>query len=380
MRAGAAKKKAADGRFVTRPIQNGTHGKKLIESEFAVKNVAAGEAVGSFEIKRRDDLHVFDETGQIRRVSGQGFDNGAAQVVAARVPVPFFQLEWGELDVGGQDVIAVGGERGIENCRNGDIEPRGFREFAVLGGIKGALEVVDFGADVDAAGEGFEKALRRVQRSESRQTGEGEIDLGDGAIGAEIFHAVGKGGVELRGIDELEKGAFGIDAGDDGFDSDFFAIGENDAGDGAVFDENVADFGIGADFSAGLFRGFGESAREGTESAARKRGRAYGMDIGGGAQKKDGGLSGRPGTKRGAKNAARGDDGAKEFGFEKFSDEIRDGHGTPAEQIEDAGLSKASNAAAGLEKAPEIFGSRLVDRGRRDGRELGEETGGFFES
>src|SRR6266853_2570526 len=56
MRAGAAKKKAADGRFVTRPIQNRAHGEELIESEFAVKNVAAGEAVGSFEIKRRDDL------------------------------------------------------------------------------------------------------------------------------------------------------------------------------------------------------------------------------------------------------------------------------------------------------------------------------------
>ena len=136
MRAGAAKKKAADGRFVTRPIENGTHGEKLIESELAMKNVASGEAVGSFEIKRRDDLHVFDEIGQIRRVSGQGFDNGVAQVVAARVPVPFFQLEWGELDAGGEDVLAIGSERRIENRWDGDIEPGGFGEFAVLGGVK----------------------------------------------------------------------------------------------------------------------------------------------------------------------------------------------------------------------------------------------------
>jgi len=133
-----------------------------------------------------------------------------------------------------------------------------------------------------------------------------------------------------------------VDAGGDGFHGDFLAASENDAGDGAVFDANVLDFGIGADFSAGLFRGFGESAREGAESAARKCGRAYGMGIGGGAQKKDGGRSGGPGAKRGTKYAARGDDGAKEFGFEKFGDEIRDGHGTPAEQIEDAVLSNPS--------------------------------------
>jgi len=126
MRAGAAKKKSADGRFVTRPIQNGTHGEKLIECELAVKNVASGKAVGSFEIKRRDDLHGFDEIGQIRRVSGQGLDNGVAQLVAARVPVPFFQSEWSELHAGGENVLAIGSERRIENRGNGDVEIRGF--------------------------------------------------------------------------------------------------------------------------------------------------------------------------------------------------------------------------------------------------------------
>src|SRR5260370_35994900 len=125
---------------------------------------------------------------------------------------------------------------------------------------------------MDAAGEGLEKTLRRVQRSESRQPGEGEIALGDGAIGAEIFHAVGEGGVELRGIDEMEKSAVGIDARDDGFDGDFFAIGENDAGDGTAFGKNVGDFGVRADFSAGLFRGYVEGARAQTQSARRTRG------------------------------------------------------------------------------------------------------------
>src|SRR6266404_7970686 len=89
MRAGAAEKEAADGRFVARPIENGAHGEELIESEFAVENVAAGEAVAGFEILGRDDLNSFDQAGKIWRVSGESFDDGVAQVVAARVPVPF---------------------------------------------------------------------------------------------------------------------------------------------------------------------------------------------------------------------------------------------------------------------------------------------------
>src|SRR5258708_35121829 len=83
MRAGAAEKKAANGRLVARPIENGAHGEELIEREFAVKNVAAGEPVGSFEILRSDDLHGIDEIGQVRRVGGESFDDGVAQVVAA---------------------------------------------------------------------------------------------------------------------------------------------------------------------------------------------------------------------------------------------------------------------------------------------------------
>jgi len=89
MGARAAEEKAADGRFVARPIKNRAHGEELIEREFAVENVAAREAVGSFQIKRRDDLHVFDEIGQVRRVGGESFGDGVAQVEAARVPVSF---------------------------------------------------------------------------------------------------------------------------------------------------------------------------------------------------------------------------------------------------------------------------------------------------
>ncbi len=84
-------------------------------------------------------------------------------------------------------------------------------------------------------------------------------------------------------------------------------------------------------------------------------------------------------SERGAENPARGDGGAKELGFEKFCNEIRNGHGAPAEQIEDAGLSEVADAAARFQEIPEIFGRGMIDRRRRDGTELREEGGGIRE-
>ena len=68
MRAGAAQEEAADRGLVARPIEHRAHGEKLVEGEFAVKNVAAGEAVGGFEISRSDDLHGFDDSAKLGRV------------------------------------------------------------------------------------------------------------------------------------------------------------------------------------------------------------------------------------------------------------------------------------------------------------------------
>ena len=138
----------------------------------------------------------------------------------------------------------------------------------------------------------------------------------------------------------LKESALGIDAGDDGLDGDFFAVGEHDAGDGAIFDANVPHFRVGANFHAGLLGGFGQRAGERTETAARKSGGADGMRIGRGAKKQNRGGTGGPRTQRGAENSASGDHGAEQFGFEKFGDKIGDGHRAPAQQIEDAVLCR----------------------------------------
>ncbi len=59
-----------------------------------------------------------------------------------------------------------------------------------------------------------------------------------------------KARIELRRINEIEERALGIDAGDDGFSGDFFAVGEDDRSDGVIFDADVLDVGLRADFGA----------------------------------------------------------------------------------------------------------------------------------
>src|SRR5260221_10439456 len=87
----------------------------------------------------------------------------------------------------------------------------------------------------------------------------------------------------------MEESALGIDAGNHGVGGDFFATGEYEAGDSTILDANVANFGVGADFGAGLAGGFGEGASERAESSVRERSGADGMRVCGGAKKQNGG-------------------------------------------------------------------------------------------
>ena len=90
------------------------------------------------------------------------------------------------------------------------------------------------------------------------------MDFGDGSIAAEIFDALGEGGIRVAmGYRRRcsEEGALGIDAGDlYGGGGKFFAAGEDEAGDCTVFNTDVADFGVGTDFGAGCADRVGKGA------------------------------------------------------------------------------------------------------------------------
>src|SRR5579863_1274176 len=148
-------------------------------------------------------------------------------------------------------------------------------KFAVLRGVEGAFEIVDFVADVDAAGKRLPYAIGTHsigERGKRRQIVQREIHLGDVAAGTDVADAQREGRIELRGIDEIEKGALGVDAGDDRLGGDFFSVGEDYGGDAAVLDANVLDFGLRANLGTGLARSIGKRAGERAEASAGKRG------------------------------------------------------------------------------------------------------------
>src|SRR6267142_1280736 len=64
--------------------------------------------------------------------------------------------------------------------------------------------------------------------------------------------------------------------------------------------------------------------------------------------------------------------------FQKFCCKIRNSHRTPAQQIKNALFSEAAYTPAGLEKIPQVFWCRLINRGRSDERKLRENPGNFF--
>src|SRR5713101_3332970 len=90
MGGGAAEEEVADGRFVAGPIEDGAHGEELVEGQFAMEDVASGEAVGGFEILRGDDLDGLDQARKIWRVGRERFYYGVAELPAAVVPISFF--------------------------------------------------------------------------------------------------------------------------------------------------------------------------------------------------------------------------------------------------------------------------------------------------
>jgi hypothetical protein len=94
------------------------------------------------------------------------------------------------------------------------------------------------------------------------------------------------------------------------------------------------------------------------------------MRVGSSAQQEQRGGARGPGAEGGAKNSARGYDGAQQIGFKKFGNKIRDGHGAPADQLHHFFFSEAADFAAEFQKLPEIFVRRLFDDRRSEVEQL----------
>ena len=108
-----------------------------------------------------------------------------------------------------------------------EIEIRSGGKFAVFGSVESAFEIIDFRADVNAAGKRLAETVGTDSACERRKGGEfaeRKINFGDRAVGANVADAQRESGIELRRIHEIEECALGVDAGDHRFDGNFFAI------------------------------------------------------------------------------------------------------------------------------------------------------------
>ncbi len=88
--AGTAEVEMANGSAVARPTEQGAHGEKLIESGFAMEDVAAGKTVIHFEILGSEHFAVEKERADLRNVFFERFDDGITERFAVRVPIAGF--------------------------------------------------------------------------------------------------------------------------------------------------------------------------------------------------------------------------------------------------------------------------------------------------
>src|SRR5437763_15919765 len=142
--------------------------------------------------------------------------------------------------------------------------------------------------------------------------------------------------METRRVDESTEPAFCIDARHSRLHCAFLSALEHDAGDRTIFDANLLDLRVRANFRTRFLGGFGKHAREGAKAAARKRRGTNGMSIGCRSEKKDRSRPGGPRAQNIAEDSARRTYRAQQLRLKKLGDKIRNRHGRPSEKIEDA--------------------------------------------
>src|ERR1700733_11800953 len=139
MRARPTKIKSRNRGAISRPAGHRAHEKKLFERKIAVKNIPFGQAIGAFQIKRREHLSRDDGIRYVGRILRDFFHYAIAEKLALFVPSAVAQLVRDVLNESSHNVLAWGRESGIHIRRNDTINPQLFRNFAELGDVVATL-------------------------------------------------------------------------------------------------------------------------------------------------------------------------------------------------------------------------------------------------
>ena len=97
------------------------------------------------------------------------------------------------------------------------------------------------------------------------------------------------------------------------------------------------------------------------------------------ADQQDQRASGRPWSEKCAEDAASRDHGAQQFGLAILRGQVGNGHWSPAQQAVHVLLAEIANGAPGLQHAPEIAATGMIDVGRSGGQCSGQHFAHFPE-
>src|SRR5262249_32104509 len=138
---------------------------------------------------------------------------------------------------------------------------------AVLGVVVGALDVIEVGAEVDGAAV-LRAGLGAGQGGEVGQFRQGDVDLERGAVVADAVDGLGEGGRQQAGVQQAVEGDVGVGVAGHHAGAQLLAVGQGDAGDGAVVDQDPAHLCVGADLGAVGTGDLGQGLGEGAHAAA----------------------------------------------------------------------------------------------------------------
>src|SRR5580698_3640983 len=140
MRGRATEIKVLDGSAELRISRHWAKKEKLLQRQFALKNIAFTQSPLAFEIERGDDLFVQNDVSNIGRVLGDGIDHVVAEGFFLIAPIkPGPQLIRRILNEAGKNVFAGRRDRRIGERRNYHVDIRTPRKVSVLGVIVSAF-------------------------------------------------------------------------------------------------------------------------------------------------------------------------------------------------------------------------------------------------
>ena len=120
-------------------------------AQFAVEDVAAGDARDGFDILRRDDLHPNDTLTDVRRVFLDGRDDRFAERVSLFIVPAAFEIVRRVLYETRHHVLAGRRHIGVDHGREDHIQIGALRDLTILGVVVDTLDVIDARADGDRA-------------------------------------------------------------------------------------------------------------------------------------------------------------------------------------------------------------------------------------